>query len=198
MPDNPRIAHPEAIVLRQRTPEEAQLYLAAQLVEKDAEIQRLRGELDGHRLVIDGYQGLVKHLEGERDQARADADVAVKQAWSTRQELVRVKAELDRWWSQELHDNRRARQRAEAALGVPADELSISQLVTALAESPVEPGSPPGWDAGGLPCDWGGCNRPSIGWRWATEMTDWLPVCGQCMSGAPASHASYDEPGEGT
>jgi hypothetical protein len=71
---------------------EALKLIAPLLAERDAEIQRLTAGLSGHRLVVESYQGLLKHLESERDQARAEADVAVKQAWTTRQELVRVKA----------------------------------------------------------------------------------------------------------
>ncbi len=31
-------------------------------------------------------------------------------------------------------------------------------------------------EATGTSCDWGGCNKPSIGWREVGE-EDWLPVC---------------------
>ena len=39
-----------------------------------------------------------------------------------------------------------------------------------LPPAPTEP-------TGGRSCDAGGCDEPSIGWRWFAVPREWLPVC---------------------
>jgi hypothetical protein len=43
--------------------------------------------------------------------------------------------------------------------------------------------------ANGRPCDWGGDNQPSNGWRWSNETSCWLPVCDQHTGGPKAEKA---------
>lgn len=43
--------------------------------------------------------------------------------------------------------------------------------------------------ANGTPCDWGGDNSPSAGWRWAKALKQWLPVCGRHSGGSKAFKA---------
>lgn len=48
--------------------------------------------------------------------------------------------------------------------------------------------------ADGRSCDAGNCNQPSIGWRWFTDVRQWLPACESDMSrkGVPPEFKRYD------
>jgi hypothetical protein len=32
-------------------------------------------------------------------------------------------------------------------------------------------------------CDWGGCDKRAIHWRWSKALAEWLPVCRQHTEG---------------
>lgn len=53
---------------------------------------------------------------------------------------------------------------------------------------------PPDEPAAGRGCDAGYCAQPSVGWRWFTDMREWLPVCERCMGtkGVPRRFRAYD------
>lgn len=55
-----------------------------------------------------------------------------------------------------------------------------------MAERPFPP-----QPTGGTPCDWGGCETASAGWRWVRAMRQWLPVCNPHNGGARAR--KYDD-----
>lgn len=44
------------------------------------------------------------------------------------------------------------------------------------------PPSPPDEPTYGQSCDGGHCDGESVGWRWFTDMSDWLPCCDRCIS----------------
>lgn len=58
----------------------------------------------------------------------------------------------------------------------------------AIPDMPNEP-------AAGRGCDAGFCSQPSVGWRWFTDVREWLAACGRCMGGkgVPARFRAYDE-----
>ena len=39
------------------------------------------------------------------------------------------------------------------------------------------PQPPPDEPADGRSCDGGNCDRKSVGWRWFTDLREWLPCC---------------------
>jgi hypothetical protein len=57
---------------------------------------------------------------------------------------------------------------------------------------PVEPPEP----ADGRSCDGGHCDAPSVGWRWFTDIRQWLPTCGRHITakGVPPEFKRYDPP----
>lgn len=54
---------------------------------------------------------------------------------------------------------------------------------------------PPDEPAAGRECDAGNCSKPSVGWRWFTDLREWLPACAGCMSrkGVPGRFRAYDK-----
>lgn len=64
------------------------------------------------------------------------------------------------------------------------------------AHTPNPRPAPPAEPTYGQSCDGGNCERPSVGWRLYRDRSDWLPVCGQHMAGAPAHCRVYDPPEE--
>ncbi|NUQ95676.1 MAG: hypothetical protein HOY79_03650 [Streptomyces sp.] len=52
--------------------------------------------------------------------------------------------------------------------------------------------APPDEPADRRSCDGGGCNAPSVGWRWYRDLHEWLPVCGIHMAGPPGPARHYD------
>lgn len=55
--------------------------------------------------------------------------------------------------------------------------------------APTEP-------ADGRSCDGGGCNQPSVGWRWFIDVQQWLPACARDITGkgVPPEFRRYDPP----
>lgn len=61
---------------------------------------------------------------------------------------------------------------------------------------PTEPPEP----ADGRSCDGGRCDAESVGWRWFTDLREWLPCCGRHIrtKGVPPEFVRYDAPLEGS
>lgn len=54
---------------------------------------------------------------------------------------------------------------------------------------------PPDHPAAGRSCDAGHCDRPSVGWRYFTDLRTWLPACDECIGGkgVPNWFRDYDD-----
>lgn len=53
---------------------------------------------------------------------------------------------------------------------------------------------PPDEPSYGRSCDAGRCNAPAVGWRWFTDVREWLPACANDIGGkgVPGRFRVYD------
>ena len=65
-----------------------------------------------------------------------------------------------------------------------------------MTEDDRSPTCEPTEPADGRSCDCGGCDAPSIGWRWFRDLREWLPACERHLRNrsVKAEHKHYDVP----